>query len=364
MGIFSRRIREVEVSKLASLGQPEEALKLAERLTASYVFRVRRSTSYHQISHEQLGKVKLVAASGYFYSGSGAVVDYLLGIKAARKWAPSGEVCILKYPGGFGDQYRRLVEQGGLQTRDLLDLWLHIAGLFPKERLRGSALMKQTNRQGAKIYLHPNTRVYRAAIFECFLELVRNNQQLTPASYVSTVQDSLDRAFRASAAHIGAGLLILDQVVTAWRFEISRLLRPMPFIVVHRDPRDQFVDANCGHKKMGRKQWTASKFSQIARERREAGDRFIPMAQSDFGHRIIQLAFEDFVTQFKSESRRVILFAGLEGFEFDGRKQKFDPRVSRKNVGKYRRYASAADLAVIEHELRDYLYPGYKLESK
>ena len=49
--------------------------------------------------------------AGYFYSGSGAIADYLSGFPKTKKWAPCGEMRLIKTPGGLWDYSKNYLDK-------------------------------------------------------------------------------------------------------------------------------------------------------------------------------------------------------------------------------------------------------------
>jgi hypothetical protein len=293
--------------------------------------------------------------SGYFYSGSGAVLDWLRGFRGTTKWSPAGEMRLIKFPGGMADLTDRLGRQGRLGTADLVEHYLHLVG--GKVTLLPPGVYNQwemVNRDARHLFGHARTAGYLHACLQTFLDLARTEGRVSAETLDDLFRDGVRRALDAAAGDTGAESLLVDQAVTAWRLPIARLAPPSTFVVVHRDPRDQFVEAREVSRQPGRARTTLESFVATYREHRELVDRVIPELERDHGHRFVRLAFEDFVLDHAGQAERLRTELRLHGRTQHA--TRFVPEQSRANVGKYATRLSPTETAAIATALPEYLH--------
>lgn len=296
--------------------------------------------------------------SGYFYSGSGAVLDYLLGFKECYKWpAIKGEMRLIKFPGGLADLGNRLEKNNSLNAADLVDLYLHLTG----NKIVHSAKTKYdpwrvVNKNSSKILKDNNSHAYLFSAFQLFWHLhsfmLQDTQTIEEFEKISI--SGVKQMLNGVAGQLKANKLLVDQIITAWRLPIARFAPPSSIIIVHRDPRDQYAEAYDVRVKSGRTAWTAHEFTKIYKERRMLVSENIPILEKKYGHRFLTLSFEDFVLKHDIEVKKVLDF--LQISPEDITKQYFSPEVSSKNVGKYKSMLSEKDRKIIESSIPEYLY--------
>ena len=349
------RLADLLIALLDRLGEPERALALA---VDNAVRRARRLERQREdLPTRRLTRDTRIFISGYFYSGSGAVLDHLRDFPGAVKWTPTGELRLLKFPGGFDDLSKRLAEHGSLGPQDLLDLYLHITGW--KVTLSPEGVYDQwaiVNRYSRRMYRRPVAFGYLAMLLRCFLKLARDPQvSASPDALDAHFRRHLERALDAAATDAQADLLLVDQAITAWKFDLARLVPPATFISVHRDPRDQFAEVKEVLKQPGRRELAAEVFAKRNRRNREKVERLAPKIERDHGHRVIRIGFEDFVMDHERWSRRL---ADVLGLDPDARiPDRFDPQRSRANIGKHATLLDAHERATLEEAMAEFLSP-------
>lgn len=296
--------------------------------------------------------------SGYFHSGSGAVLEFLKDFEGVAKWSPAGEPRMIKFPGGTADLAKRFRTSGDLGPADLVDFYLHLAG---SKGLVGSGELYSrwgmVNRQSGKLLKHPSAAGYVAEGLACFGRLTRAAQigGLSVRQVNAILRDGFRDALDAAATDTGAERLLVDQAVNAWRLKIAALAPPSTFIVVHRDPRDQYADALAALDRPGRIQLSAEAFAIQFRQRRLAGEGAMARLVRKYKHRIITVPFEAFVMRHETEAPRLLAEIGFEDRRRVRRRYKVE--ASRPNVGKYRTLISPEDAAYLARELPEYLSP-------
>ena len=293
---------------------------------------------------------KVVFLSGYYYSGSGAVLDYLEGFDGTIKWGPKSELRIIKFPGGLADLLNRLRKKGSLELQDILDLYLHIVGTFHIQEPPGTYSMQRMVNTASQIIVHDaKAQGYLHELLVLFQQI---NELMgiegIEKQYITLCRAGLQRAFNAIMISNHKRILLVDQGITAWRLPYAELVVPAQFIIVHRDPRDQLVDANAAKVKHGGREWTAEEFCKLYMQRRKLVAQWVPILEAQYGHRCLLVSFEHFVTDHDEESKRIREFLDLNHMKTGNKQLKFDPTVSIKNIGKYCSILSKEDIALIE----------------
>ena len=303
-----------------------------------------------------------VMISGYFYSGSGAVKDHLRGVPSTTVWPPAGELRVVKFPGGYADLGTRLSEQGELTTQDLVDHYLHLSGVKVSRKALGRYdRWRMVNADSRRLHRsRPLSDGYLAALYRSYLDLAElaGSGALDPDRLEAHTQAVLAGALDAVATANDTDRVVVDQIVTAWRIDIARYLPPSTFIIVHRDPRDQFSEVRevLSEPGRGKRKATPEGFAAAYRTDRELVDGWVSRLESQYGHRVLRLAFEDFVLEHQPTAARLHEALGIDGDTLGD--SRFDPAVSRRNVGKFRQHLDPAAVEIIESELPEYLHPG------
>jgi hypothetical protein len=279
---------DLRASTLDYLGRADRAL---DSCVASARLRVAALDGRHRTAAE-LRQDQRIFLSGFFYSGSGAVLDWLRGFDGTATWSPVGEMRLIKFPGGLADLAERRTRQDRLTAQDLVDHYLHLVG--GKVTLLPPGVYNQwesVNVQSRKMLAHKATAGYLRACLSSFLDLATRGGALSPEELEGHFRGLVRRALDAGAADRGASLLLVDQAVTAWRLPTSRLVPPSTFVVVHRDPRDQFAEARAVARQPGRPKTTVDTFVEAYRRQRTEVDAIIPGLERTYGHRLIRIAF-------------------------------------------------------------------------
>ena len=354
------KLAERYVGLLQKDKQFEKALSLASELCQRRIDKIRKSigNDYEEaVNRPSMDSV--IQVSGYFYSGSGAVLDHLKGYEGVLKWGPRGEVRIVKFPGGLAELYDKLEKNGRLNKSHIIRLFLHITASFyvnvDIEEYNQEAVVNKVSR---RMLRSSKSTFYIYELLCLWQSLVQfsTQKEQTSSEFVSIVRNGLQRAFNAAIYKNNASLLLCDQMITAWRIPTARLLPPSRFVIVNRDPRDQFTEINQVHKGTGRPIWNTSHFITIIKKRMQLTDKWIPILESECGHSFLKLQFEDFVINHDKTVAVVRSFFKLNKEDFMKEKTKFDPKISIKNVGKYKHSLNKDEQACLERELPEYIF--------
>lgn len=354
------RLHDLRVATLDIQGDDDHALDAAIEGARVHLreLRAHRGTVSDPI---RLTPERRVFISGYFYSGSGAVLDHLRGFERAAYW-PRGEMRLIKFPGGLADLGKRLTKRGELRPGDLVDLYLHVTGAKLTSRPRGTYdRWRHINHLANRMFNRDLDQScgYLIELLEGYLALVERVRSgpLSTAEFEQHFREVLERGLDAAATDNDVDHLLVDQAVTAWRLEIARFLPPSSFVVVHRDPRDQYAEVREVMQQPGRSKRMESPegFAESYRNNRAYVEEQIPKLEQRYGHRFLRIAFEDFVIDHKDEDKRLRAFLGLEDRRLSERR--FKPKRSRVNVGKHAALLDDAAVRVLSNWLAEYLHP-------
>ena len=297
-----------------------------------------------------------VFCSGYFYSGSSAVVDFLHDHDGVVKWPPRGEMRLIKSPNGLADLAQRHADTGRLTAADLTGFYLHLVGQTLTLTPPGTHHpIEKVNANSRRLLAEPVAAGYLRHCLSGFLRLVEiNGPQLSTAALETFCRQLVAGALDAAARDTGASVLVVDQAVTAWRLPLARFVPPSSFVVVHRDPRDNFAEARTVLRQPGRTEPTATGYVGSYRKKRAKAMAALPLL-IERGHRTLTLGFEDFVIDHATSAERIRRFTGLDGHTH--RPRRFRPERSRANIGKFRQHTSDEEIATITRELTEFLHP-------
>jgi len=352
------RLTDHVIALRRHFGETASALELA--ITNAERHRRRFGKRREQKRPERaLGPEQRIFLSGYFYSGSGAVFDYLSDHAGCVPWRPGGEFRLIKFPGGLFALARRHARKGKLTKKMLLDLYLHLCGQRIVTVPKGTYdRWRMVNNNSRRLHRSEIARGYLMRCYEQYLALIERSQQgrIGTEELEERLREWVRVALDAAAADADADRLLIDQAVTAWRLPMARLAPPSTFIVVHRDPRDQFVEAREVLSRPGRRSTTVVDFAGTYRKRRRAARRAMPMIEREFGHTFLTTSFERFVLDHEHEAARLKKELGLDGVPRTA--NSFDPAVSRANVGKSRGELRRGERLVLATLLLPYLDPS------
>ena len=347
--------RDFLIGLLDHRGEVERALAMCVDNAAQHIQQLRRRRP-RPARLRELGPDQRVFLSGFFKSGSSAVLDYLRGFEGVARWAPAGELRLIKSVGGMTRLATGYAEHARLTPQDLVAFYLHLTGTKHTTSARGSYdKWRIVNRNSADLFRRRAAAGYLQACLECFLVPAERAGQPWPGGVPALEQclrTYVQRALDAAATDTRADMLLLDQRVNAWRLPISRFASPSTFVIVHRDPRDQFVDARAALRQPGRVEPSAAEFAASYRRRRRKAGRDVAEIARAYQHRSVQIGFEDFVHD-PATAHELVDFLGLAGRRY--RQGRFEVARARAAVGKHTRQLTPEESAVIAAALPEYL---------
>lgn len=351
------QLQDLLIASLDHRGQYERALELSIENAARRIRWLDRRRITRHRPHD-LGPVQRIFLAGFFRSGSSAVLDYLRGAPGTARWTPHGEMRLLKAPGGVAELVQRCEASGGLSDQDLVDFYLHLTGWKLTRHPPGGFHSRDVvNRHSAMLFRNRRAFGYLHACLGAFLDLVELTSTTKPTAtdLEAFFREVLGRALDVAAADAGAEVLLIDQAVNAWRLPLSRFLPPSTFVIVHRDPRDQFADVREVHRKPGLGPKHAGPFARDYRQHRSWADRDTARIARDYGHHSVRLSFEDFVLDHQRLTRDLTEALALPPPR-PGRGH-YDPERGRAGVGRHLELASPSELATLTTALPEFLDP-------
>lgn len=327
------------------------ALDNARRHIAALTSKIEDRDGGATVAVGQQGRLCL---AGYFYSGSGAVVDYLRGFQDVELWTPASEMLLVRHPGGLEDLGDRFAAQGKFTPQDLVDFYHHNVGTRIPRDIGSFDRWKMVSKANARLRSKDVAHGYFRECLTYFLRLAELSQggDAAGVDIEADFRGFVERAVAAAAADMGASRLILDQVAVAAKLDLARYLPPSSFVIVHRDPRDQYCEAREAWQRRGSNS-SIEFFVGNYRERRAHVAGAIPDLEERCGHRFLHVSFEDFVVDHDKESQRILDFVGLEAAQMV--EQRFFPEQSRANVGKYRGILTEDEARQLADALPEYL---------
>lgn len=349
------RVHDLLIGLLERRGEVDEALARCVDNAHRHLHRLRPRSAEPAGS---LGPRQRVFMSGFFKSGSSAVMDYLRGFDRVAPWSPTGEWRLVKSVGGLADLGARYADQGKLTAQDLVDLYLHVTGQKITSTPPGRYdRWRVVNGNSARLFRQRAAVGYLSSCLESFLELAElatGASQPAPAEWERFFQGMVSRALDFAAAGSNADLLLLDQGINAWRLPISRYVPASTFVVVHRDPRDQFLDAGAAIRRRGQEPKPAAEFAKRYRRRRGKAVRDTVKLADERGHRFITIGFEDFVHD-PDVARELVNSLGLSGRRY--RRGGYRPAQAGAAVGAHLRRLDPTEVATIADALPEFLDP-------
>lgn len=328
-------------------------------------------------------KIFFVGVSGYYYSGSSAIVDLLREFRTFRDFGV--EFRLIKDPYGLIDLENNLV----INWRDQLNCDIAIKDfIWFCKKLNQVGRRFLSDGSGYSLLLHnflPQTYHYVASLTEFkfrgrwyFISFRENyfqqliNRQLNKlklkaglASMYYTITEKRDfirktRDYISSLfldfSEKGMYKIILDQAIPTTNAKMALdYFDSIKLIVVDRDPRDIFADIiiNKPTSFLGERitiEQDAEIFVKDFLLRRRAKSDLLN------DKRILCITFEDLIMNYDCTLNKICDFLNIDKSSHTKKKAYFDPSLSMKNIGLWKNVLSKDSINKIEKELVDYLY--------
>ncbi|MFN3825404.1 MAG: hypothetical protein ACK4RN_15625 [Pseudorhodobacter sp.] len=304
------------------------------------------------------GQPRSVFCSGYIYSGSGAVVDFL---------RQSPVVTVPGYVDGdiqpfdtelnilrrfYGLQHLLDLPPGQLSIEHLGEFLLgSVLGLiaFPSDRYRLDLSRKRSLRGAFEA-----TGRMPELIGLCDLLLDTVEAGAGPDSEI--ILDAACRLVNGLAPRLarpGQPVVLWNNCIQAWNARTMAVMQRAVMVAVQRDPRDQYASQFYERGDKDRKNELESFISRTHHHQRmRAQLDLVPGLRA----RLLDVRFEDVVTDAETRAR-ILEFAAIpdEGFR-EG--LYFQPGESLRNIGIHRAFPDQAAIRQIEREFPDLLWQG------
>lgn len=347
---YRLQVKDQLIAAVAHEGDADAALALCVSNAARHIRRLDRFRSA-----SPRGPVRRVFVGGFYQSGSSAVMDYLRGYGRVTVWTPRAEMRLIESVGGFADLAARHAKHGELRPADLVDHYLHLTGQkVHATPARAYDQWRAVNQNSRQLFEIPRAAGYLRTCLAGFLDLVDLTTTGSPATselerlFRRTIARALDQAAQSARADV----ILVNQGIRPFRLRNARLVPPSTFVIVHRDPRDQFVDAQDKRRRSGRPEQSVPEFVTSYRWKRVSAERHLPGIERAHGHRAVQIGFEEFVHD-PAAVRALTEFLGFADRPY--RQGAFDARRARASVGKHRDRLSPAVRTRLVAALPDYI---------
>lgn len=329
---------------------------------------------------DALFRVPRIIVIGSGFSGSGAVFDYLVGRpdigdplngKEFRLLHDSGgvaslhhslsdgfsvhmantainmfeRVCLSRYPTSLiRRSYRKIrgrPPRSGIE-KDLIEWYKDTITLIEYRGLTNHDLALRSFFVKKSVNLF--RRLWKIAGFRFNADNIR--LPVREEEFLNATRDFLDQVLRIPDSNRKIRGVAINQGGSFWNPNSSTRYYgdSRRIIVVTRDPRDIFSEVkSIGYSYPGE---SATKFCSWYKEimdRRSAPEWM--------DSNVLHIGFEDFVTSFQDEKKRLDSFLGLPG----GVRSKYNPGDSANNIGVFSKSISYSERTVIESQLKEFI---------
>ncbi|TRW50194.1 sulfotransferase [Aliidiomarina halalkaliphila] len=324
-------------------------------------------------------KINIISVSGYGWSGSSAVVDFMKGFKDTK--AIETEFRLLKDPGGIMDLESALLDNWDVMKNGLaINDFITLINILNRKHIKmfqmgGSYGVTVSNDFLRQSYDYINDLVdfkfngdslifdYSLSRFQYFLKRVRKRVLRAYAKEIYFSKPSREAFRKATQSYLSCVLrdfankhecrnVVLDQAIPASNIKKSlSYFDKIKIIIVDRDPRDVYCDMY-NHKSLIYSQghneiYSVNNFIKWFRAQRDAE------SQRGLKGEILKVKFEDLVNDYAVTSEIIKDFIGLD-MELDPNKRCFHPEKSIKNIGIYKNHSNKKAIELIDSELNEY----------
>ena len=174
--------------------------------------------------------------------------------------------------------------------------------------------------------------------------------------FLQLSHDMFDDIFGPFMERNNASHVVLDQACFPGDVKTDKsFLRDSKSIIVDRDPRDRYADEIiCNGDRGFGKDWAIHRDASRYLEVHNAARGYLKNFEND--GTILFLRFEDLVLHYEETLKRIMDFAGLKPEDHIRKRKFFNPDVSAKNVGLWKKVLSDTEAKTIASELADYCY--------
>lgn len=317
---------------------------------------------------------QLICVSGFGNSGSGAMEDLLSeyadttvigyvepdGSQRERNLETDFEFDICRNPGGLFDIEKTLASPFYSDGNSVIHRF--VAMLADYHYGYGGRVFGKTFLKNAREFLDEiiEFKVHNptACSFPRGLKLIWPEQTSNGEDFYFGLKRLLVADYRRAARRFLLSILaeipskkrlVLDMLLSDGTADMEKYqdyLGPVKVIAVMRDPRDSFAVSH----KYGSK-WMPKDVDAFINWYRTCNQAAFNCHHPDF----LLVRFSDLALRYEETKSRVEQFLGLTPEEHERPFSGFAPKVSSKNVGLYRQFATPEDVAKIERELSEYI---------
>lgn len=292
---------------------------------------------------------RLVFTSGFGWSGSGAVADYLKGIKGITEASKREVVWTQGRSRNPMTSIRGLLATGEIDIPTLRSFLLSgVLGVDVNTRSAKDYAREQVVFNHSVVGQMTRTGVGSRKILKHVRALVDDlGEAVTPQALVQALGRASSGLLLASGKR--SHRKVVDNGVMAQNIWLANLFPDARFVIVKRDARDQF----CARAMESRAGISADRFVAVQARAIEAFNTAIShVCNRD---RVAVVTFEDFVGY--SEVREKVRDFVDERLEYAAHGgSRFDASVSAQNVGIYRQWPDEADIRMVERAEFDKAY--------
>ena len=306
--------------------------------------------------------MKIVSILGNTNSGAGAIYEYLVGRKDTNDPFQKKEFRILNDPGGINDLYN-CYDSFSLQSfNDSLDKLINLEKFYRSDRnffSDGLGLKKVYNYEYlwdkyiSKIkgdyYYHRYifSDIQKNFLIQIFKRIITRfgYRKILFRKYYTGVskRDYRDYTYNFLMKIISSNnesnlLNVLNQCGNFCApIKSTELLGEPKIICVRRNPLDQYTELKL-HKGMKSPKEFINWYLHL--KKMESRDQF-----ND--EKVIEIDFEDFVLNHEKSKKLICNFLNIE----NNIKSNYNPKLSRKNIGKFKKFLNPSEISFINSEL-------------
>lgn len=339
--------------------------------------------------------ITFVDVSGFFTSGSSAMVDLLKEFRGF--YEPNAEIRFIRDPYGIIPMENALINQwdwinASASISDFLRFMKKSArrkglilpmGFNLKKNINPNILeitdeyiqeitdytfkMDFYHYKFKKSYIRYQLDRYRWAIEHLTkgrLKTANRNIELCYFSKPSqekfniATKRYLQRLFEPHCLEKENNFIILDQAIPTNNTQIiHRYFEKAKMIIVDRDPRDMFVDDYLWGESLDTEQLSVDSAWKFIKRTKAMREGII------IDNDILYTRFEDLVVNYNETTKNVLYFLGLSESDHIRKRHFLKPEISIKNVGIWRKFYNthADSIRLIEKELKDFCYDSSSL---
>ena len=320
----------------------------------------------------------MISVSGYNYTGSSAVIDFLKEYEETSIVKP--EIAFVYLPDGIVDldyhinysasyfngdaaieRYWNLCKKSSIPNeyrKEFLNISKAYLTSLEEEKWKGSSSFEGTRKEGVSYGVWYLKKLIKNIIWHFFHKAISINERTMYLAYRNENFYTITRQYLDKLIKIfsnGNKLPVFNQFISAFQPELClKYFSDGKAIVVDRDPRDIYILGKIKHETSCYPSSDPQKFVKWYKTcwkdcKKENSDN------------VLYLQFEDLIYNYEETKRTIERFLGISMHVH--KKEYFKPEVSINNTQLKHRFPNMKrEIEYIENELRDYLYPFTEFE--